>query len=92
MLKDQIFPIGIGTWQIDIEHFEKELDALLYSYKQGQNYISLYMLYNNGKVVKKIQQFIEKVGRENLFININLEPTIHCIEDVEKQVNEYYKF
>lgn len=89
ILKEKLFPIGIGTWKIDYENFDNDIDALVHSYNMGQNYLSLYMLYNNGEVVRQMKSFIEKVDREKLFINANLEPTIEKIEDVEKQLNEY---
>ncbi len=87
--KNDIFPIGIGTWTIDFENFSKEIESLKYSFEKGQNYLSLYMLYNNGNVVRKMKAFIDEVGRNNLFINVNLEPTITCKDDVENQLNEY---
>lgn len=87
--KKEIFPIGIGTWKIDYENIENDLNALMHSYKKGQNYLSLYMLYNNGEVVKQMKKFIDIVDRDKLFINANLEPTIEKIEDVEKQLDEY---
>ncbi len=46
MKKEEISKIGIGTWKIDYENFDKELEALMYSYEKGENYLSLYMLYN----------------------------------------------
>lgn len=92
VLKEELFPIGIGTWKIDYENFDNDIDALVHSYNMGQNYLSLYMLYNNGEVVRQMKSFIEKVDREKLFINANLEPTIEKIEDVEKQLNEYLEF
>ncbi len=69
--KKDIFPIGIGTWNIDYKNIEKEIHSLIYSFSQGQNYLSLYMLYNSGEVVKKVKKFIDEVGRENLFITVN---------------------
>ena len=89
MKKEKIFKIGIGTWKIDPDNFEKDLDALNYSYKLGQNYLALSMIYNNGKVVDKMRDFIKKVGRENLFICANLERYIEKIEDVENQLSNY---
>ena len=87
--KEQIFKIGIGTWKIDYENFDNDIDALIHSYDMRQNYLSLYMLYNNGKVVKQMKKFLDKVDREKLFINATLEPTIEKVEDVEKQLNSY---
>lgn len=87
--KEEIFNIGIGTWKIDYENFNNDIDALIHSYNMGQNYLSLYMLYNGGEVVRQMKAFIDKVDREKLFINANLEPTIEKVEDVEKQLDEY---
>lgn len=89
MNKENIFKIGIGSWKVDPDNFEKDLEALKYSFNQGQNYLSLSMLYNNGKVVEKMKGFIDLVGRENLFISAYLEKYIESIEDVEKQLNDY---
>ena len=89
MNKDDIFKIGIGTWKVDPENFEKELKALKYSFELGQNYLSLSMLYNNGKVVEKMKDFINLVGRKNLFICANLERYVEKIGDIESQLNKY---
>lgn len=86
---NKLFPIGIGTWKINYENFSNDIDALLYSYRKGQNYLSLYMMYNDGQVVKCFKEFIHKVDRESLFLNINLEPPVNDITDIEKQLNEY---
>lgn len=87
--KEELFNIGIGTWKIDYENFNNDIDALVHSYNKGQNYLSLYMLYNNGEVVRQMKAFVDKVDRNKLFINVNLEPTIENIDDVEKQLDEY---
>lgn len=87
--KKELFSIGIGTWKIDYENFEEEIDALVHSYELGQNYLSLSLLYNNGEVVKQMKKLIDKIGREKLFIATNLEPTIENIGDIEKQLNQY---
>ncbi len=87
--KNDIFELGIGTWKIDYENIENDMESLIHSYNLGQNYLSLSMLYNNGEVVKQIKKFIDKVDRNKLFIATNLEPTIECKDDIEKQLNEY---
>ena len=87
--KEEIFPIGIGTWKIDYKNINNELTALMHSYAKGQNYLSLYMLYNDGKIVKSLKTYIDKLDRNKLFISVNLEPTIEEIKDIEKQLNEY---
>ena len=88
--KKEIFPIGMGTWKINYQNNDDK-KALLYSYSLGQNYLSLYMLYENGDIVKSLKSFIEKCGRENLFISVNIEPTINEKSDIENQLNEYLK-
>ena len=89
MNKNDIFKIGIGTWKIDPDNFGKDIEALKYSYELGQNYLPLSMLYNNGKVVEKMKEFIKLVGRDKLFICANLERYVEKIEDVEQQLNNY---
>ena len=89
MDKNNIFKIGIGTWKIDPDNFENDLEALKFSFDLGQNYLPLSMLYNNGKVVEKMHKFIKLVGRENLFICANLERYVEKIEDVENQLSQY---
>ena len=91
MNKEKIFKIGIGTWKIDPDNFERDLDALNYSFELGQNYLPLSMLYNNGKVVEKMRDFIKMAGRENIFLCANLERYVENISDVENQLNSYLK-
>ncbi len=87
--KDEIFSIGIGTWKINYENIENDEKGLNYSYEKGQNYLSLYMMYNNGAVVRSLKSYINKLDRDKLFINVNIEPIVEKIEDIEKQLNEY---
>ena len=87
--RSSIFPLGIGTWKIDKDHFDADLEALLTSVSGGQNYLSLYMLYENGEIVRQTRKFVDVAGRDNLFINTNLEGKISSTADVEKQLDEY---
>ena len=87
--KNDILELGIGTWKIDYENIKNDMQSLIHSYNLGQNYLSLSMLYNNGEVVRQLKRFINKVDRDKLFIATNLEPTIECRDDIEKQLNEY---
>ena len=91
MNKSDIFKIGIGTWKVDPDNFEKDIEALKYSFELGQNYLPLSMLYNNGKVVEKMKDYIKLIGRGKLFICANLERYVEKIEDVEQQLNNYLK-
>lgn len=88
MNKNEIYPIGIGTWKIDYENIDNDIPGLNYQIENGQNYWALSMLYNNGDVVRKLKPIINNLDRNKIFITANLEPTIECIEDVEKQLNE----
>lgn len=87
--KKNIFPIGIGTWKIDCENIERDIKGLRYSFEKGQNFLSLYMVYNGGSVVRSLKDYVNKIDRDKVFINANIEPTIEKIEDIEKQLNEY---
>ena len=87
--KNKIFPLGIGTWKIDTENFKNAMEALEVSISRGQNYISLYMLYEDGEIVRQCKQLINLVGKDNLFINTSLEGIISSTQDVRKQLDEY---
>lgn len=87
--KNEIVPIGIGTWKIDYENIENDIKGLMYSYEKGQNYLSLYMMYNGGAVVRNLKSFINELDRNKIFITVNIEPTVEKIEDIEKQLDEY---
>lgn len=87
-LKD-IFPLGIGTFRIDLTQKEDSMNALIESFKLGQNYIDTSHLYENGKVMSFIGVFIKKVGRDKFFITTKIEPTVEKITDIEEQLNRY---
>ena len=87
-LKD-IFPLGIGTFRIDLNEKESSMNALIVSFNLGQNYIDTSYLYENGKVMAFIGEFIKKVGRDKLFITTKIEPTVEKITDIEEQLNKY---
>lgn len=61
------------------------MDALINSFKLGQNYIDTSYLYENGKVMEFIGEFIKKVGRDKLFITTKIER----IDDVATTILEY---
>ncbi len=87
-LKD-IFPLGIGTFRIDLTQKKSSMNALIESFNLGQNYIDTSHLYENGKVMAFIGEFIKKVGRDKLFITTKIEPTVEKITDIEEQLNKY---
>lgn len=86
---NDIFPLGIGTFRIDLTQKEASMNALIESFKLGQNYIDTSHLYENGKVMEFIGEFIKKVGRDKLFITTKIEPTVEKITDIEEQLNKY---
>lgn len=84
-----IYPLGIGTFRIDLTQEEASMNALIASFNLGQNYIDTSYLYENGKVMAFIGEFIKKVGRDKLFITTKIEPTVEKITDIEEQLNKY---
>lgn len=87
--KNDFFPIGIGTYKLNLEDRENTLKGLLYSAEKGQNFMSTALVYDDGKVVDFLSEFFRKVDREKIFLMTHLERYIEKAEDVEKQVNEY---
>lgn len=88
---NEIHPIGIGTYNLDLENKAKTLQALQYSVEKGQNFMSTSLLYDNGKVVDFLRDFFKEVNKDNVFLTCHLEPYIEKREDVEKQLDEYLK-
>lgn len=90
MLNDnEINPIGIGTYKLDLENKTKTLEALLYSVENGQNFMSTSLLYDNYNVVNFLYDFFKEVNKDDIFLTCHLEPYIEKKEDVEKQLDEY---
>lgn len=87
----ELNPIGIGTYNIDLNNKEKSLKALLYSIDKGQNFLSTSLLYNNCKVVDFLQDFFKIVNQDKIFLTCHLEPYIEKVEDIENQLDEYLK-
>lgn len=86
---NELNPIGIGTYKLDMENKEETLEGLLYSVKKGQNYISTSLMYSNYEIVDFLKQFFEKINRDDIFVMSHLEKYIENKNDVEKQVDEY---
>ena len=85
----ELNPIGIGTYNIDLNNKEKSLKALLYSVDKGQNFLSTSLLYNNCKVVDFLQDFFKIVNKDKFFLTCHLVPFIEKVEDIENQLDEY---
>lgn len=91
MQSDKINPIGIGTYKLDLENKEKTLDALVYSFNKGQNFMSTSLVYDNYNVVNFLKEFFKIVNKDDIFLTCHLEAYIEKKEDVEKQLDEYLK-
>lgn len=87
--ENEINPIGIGTYKLDLENKSKTLEALLYSVENGQNFMSTSLLYDNYNVVNFLYSFFKEVNKDDIFLTCHLEPYIEKKEDVEKQLDEY---
>lgn len=87
--KEQFFPIGIGTYKLNLEDKENVLKGLLYSVEKGQNFMSTALVYDNEKVVEFLKDFFRVVDRSKIFLMVHLERYIEKPEDVKKQVNKY---
>lgn len=84
-----IFPIGIGTFRVDLTQNQKSRNALMKSFALGQNYIDTSHLYENGKVMEFVKEFNKEIGRDNIFITTKIEPVVEKITDIEKQLDKY---
>lgn len=84
-----IFPIGIGTFRIDLTKKDESMNSLIKSFEMGQNYIDTSHLYENGKVMAFLGEFITKIGRDNIYITTKIEPTVEHINDIEEQLDKY---
>lgn len=88
---NEINPIGIGTFKLDLENEEKTLKALFHSVDKGQNFMSTSLIYDNGKVVDFLQKFFKEVKKDDIFLTCHLESNVEKRADVEKQLDEYLK-
>ena len=87
--KEDFFPIGIGTFKLNLEDKENTLNGLLYSVEKGQNFMSTALVYDNEKVVEFLKDFFSRVERNKIFLMVHLERYIEKPEDVEIQVDKY---
>lgn len=104
MNKENIFPLAIGTYGLgasrseswednnnEIVINEEEMNALMYSYEQGQNFIETSYIYAGGQTMKFVSEFLKRVDRNKLFITVKIENFIEKVEDIEEQLDKYLK-
>lgn len=102
MKKEDIFPIAIGTFGVgapkselwsennnELVINEDEMNALIYSFEKGQNFIETSFIYAGGLTMRFISEFIKKIDRSKLFISVKIEKYIERIEDIETQLDKY---
>jgi diketogulonate reductase-like aldo/keto reductase len=74
---DQLFPIGIGTFQIDLNEKEETLNGLLTSTKLGQNYFDVSSQYENGAVMEYMKTVFKQLKRDTIFVNCKISNDIY---------------
>ncbi len=85
----ELSPIGIGTYNIDLNNKNYTLKSLEYSVNKGQNFMSTALVYEDGKVVDFLCEFFKRIKRDKFFLTCYLERFINKAPDVEKQVDKY---
>ena len=102
MNKEKIFPLAIGSYGLGASRSEswtdnndeliideEEMNALMYSYNMGQNYIDTSHIYAGGQTMRFISEFLKRVDRNKLFITVKIENYIEEVADIEKQLDKY---
>lgn len=89
-IKD-LHPIGIGTWTISKTTYDKDVKGLLYSFEKGQNSIECNASYLAGESLSVVADFIKKIDREKIFINVVMTYGVKSADDVHKFLDLYLK-
>lgn len=88
---NELHPIGIGTWTISKETQDKDIKGLLHSFERGQNSIECNASYLAGESLDVVAEFIKKIDREKIFINVVMTYGVKCADDVYKFLELYLK-
>jgi len=89
-IKD-LHPIGIGTWTISKESYDKDIKGLLYSFEKGQNSIECNASYLAGESLDVVADFIKQIDREKIFINAVMTYGVKNADDVYRFLDLYLK-
>ena len=89
-IKD-IHPIGIGTWTISKDTYDKDIKGLLYSFQKGQNAIECNASYLAGETLEVVADFIKQIDREKIFINVVMTYGVKSPDDVYSFLDLYLK-
>lgn len=90
-------PIGIGTWEIggrmsaSSASDEKEIEAIRYSLKKGQNHIDTAEMYGAGHSEEIVGEAIKGFERESLFIATKVWRDNAAEEDIPRAVEASLK-
>ena len=89
-IKD-LHPIDIGTWTISKANYDKDIKGLMYSFEKGQNSIECNASYLAGESLDVVADFIKKIDREKIFINVVMTYGVKNADDVYKFLDLYMK-
>lgn len=99
LTKNDIFPIGIGTWGIGgfadpiADYDEKHaIDALDSCLKQGMNYLEIMYMYAQGRTVDIFANALRslKIDKEKIFITLSVHTkTCNTIADVQRGFEKF---
>ena len=93
----EVNPIGIGTWGIgghmiaEYGDEDKQVEALKYSIKLGQNHIDTAEMYGNGHAEEIVGQAIKGINRKKLFIASKVHRDYSKGKDVLKSTEKILK-
>lgn len=80
----------LQDWNMEFDD-SKDMESLMYQYKNWQNYIEVSFIYAWGKTMEFVWKFLKKIPRESIYISVKVESLIEKPEDIEQQLDKYLK-
>jgi len=99
-IKD-LHPLAIWTYWLWANRYEsqseedvffddsRDMESLMYQYKNWQNYIETSFIYAWGKTMEFLWKFFKKIPREHIYISVKIENLVEKPEDIEQQLDKY---
>ena len=100
-IKD-LHPLAIWTYGLWANRYEsqsqewnsifddsKDMESLMYQYKNWQNYIEASFIYAWGETMKFLWKFLKQIPRESIYISVKVESLVEKPEDIEQQLDTY---
>ena len=100
-IKD-LHPLAIWTYGLWAHRYEsqsqewnsifddsKDMESLMYQYKNWQNYIEVSFIYAWGETMKFLWKFLKQIPRESMYISVKVESLVEKPEDIEQQLDTY---